>query len=167
MCRYRPPLQGRECWCLRHGCRRCNAHLNRVQSCPLVQVVEVGFRLAALLAKIRFCEVATYGLCRLGGLGDTRIAVGKRIIVRRQDQAQLGVFAVQCLGHFQQVARVHCARYGMAGGLMDAGPGGKALAHDQHALGLADAKVAALDAPARLKALVPLRADGLQAVQGG
>ena len=50
---------------------------------------------------------------------------------------------------------------------MDAGPGGKALAYDQHALRLADAKVAALDAPARLKALVPLRADGLQAVQGG
>ena len=132
-----------------------------------MQVVEVGFCRAAQLAKIRFYQVATYGPCRLSGLGDARISVGKSIIVSRQDQAQLGVFAVQCLGHFQQVARVHCARYGMAGGLMDAGPCGKALAYDQHALRLADAKVAALDAPARLKALVPLRADGLQAVQSG
>ena len=44
---------------------------------PLVQVVEVGFPPAALLAKISFCRVATYGLCRLGGLGDARISAGK------------------------------------------------------------------------------------------
>ncbi|MBP8205111.1 MAG: hypothetical protein KAX68_05080, partial [Giesbergeria sp.] len=74
-----------------HGHSRIKARLHSPQAGPLVQVVEVGFCLVALLAKVRFCEVATYGLCRLGGLGDTRIAVGKRIIVRRQDQAQLGI----------------------------------------------------------------------------
>jgi hypothetical protein len=87
------------------------------------------------------------------------------IVVRGNDDRDIGIFLMQCYGHGLKVARVKCHCDRKSGALMDTCAGCKSFADDQTSVRPADTEVGAAYLPARQKPLAAIRPDGLQAAQ--
>ena len=133
-----------------------------IKAGALVQVVEVGCLFRPVLAEVGYCQQCAGGQRSIGGFADSGVARRQMVVIGAHDQPQVGMFLAQRLRHRRQVARVEGHRHRVARGFVDAGAGGEAFGHAQHAVRLADIEVTPRLAAAGQVALFAVRPDELK-----
>ena len=128
------------------------------------QVVEVGIP-GTRAPETWHQDQTARGRRRGPRMGQAGVALGVPVVVGADHQLRARVGLSQDLGDGLEVARMEGHRHGRAGGLVDGGAGGVALAQIESSGGLADQVEVSAQAGAGVEPLGPVRADGLDAVQ--